>query len=225
MTQNNMMKVGLKGAKKVSKYLKEHRLKAARAMNVSVKKETYRLSRLLKAELKAGQPGGRRFSPLSHMARYAGSRRGYRTSPLRRLQYGVRYEFRGGNGVTPLSARLGFIGGPDPAHGLLKNMAEAHQKGFTQEISEDQRSFMIQRGARLMGWRKGKKGTSYSSAYGRNQEATELSGERPFFLKKTTRSFKSPRRRIMTPFRLAHLAEANKNISKNFRRKMAGKRI
>lgn len=78
------------------------------------------------------------------------------------------------------------------------------QKGFTQPISKKQRGFIVGKGGSL---------------------GTIEGGETPFFLKKTTRTFVTPERQIISPFWQAQQAKTQINIRNNFHKKLKGLRI
>ena len=179
----------------------------------------------MKKELQAGAPGGRRLAPLTNLARFGGSaRRGYksqlRRKPFSRMHYGIRYNFDDGRGG--FEARFGFIGGPERVHDFFRDMAEKHEKGFTKVVTPAQRRYFARMGSARAGWQ-GNGG--YSKAYGRNMESMAASGERPLFIRETTRSFHTPGREITKPFWRKHRVEARGNIKRNFNAKMAGGRI
>jgi hypothetical protein len=199
-----MMKATITGTKKTQKWLKNKQDQSEKAMNVAIKKETFRLMRLMKKEIRTGAPGGRRFDPLSSMARFYSSRRGYKKHPFGRMHYGVRYQFSGdATGFNNFKATLGFLGGNN-VQNLFRSLARKHQTGFQKLITPKQRQWVINRGAEL---------------------GTVEGGDTPFFLKKSTTHFKTPARPIISPFWQAHHRAAQRNIQTMFRRKMAGERI
>jgi len=118
--------------------------------------------------------------------------------PLSRLALGVRYQ------VTrkPFEVRVGWTG--PKVSKSWKRLAERHQRGFETEVTPKMRRRFRKAGEALPR---------------RSQH------RKYFFLRKTTRKFRTPARPIIKPFWAAHRNEAWRNIKKNYRRKMAGERI
>lgn len=200
-----MIKATLDGVKKTERWLKRKKKESEKAMNTAVKVEGYSLMKVLKKEIIAGNPGGRRFDPLSSIAlrglkrRGGGMRKGQATTALKRLQFGIEYKAK----ETPFRLHIGFLNRTGNKS-FFKKMAAKHQTGFSRLITPRQREWVINRGAEL-GKIKG--------------------GETPFFLKKSTKFFRTPARPIIDPFWNSHVVQARKNIREKFRAKMAGKRI
>jgi len=192
-----MIDVTIKGLKKLDRDLKAESRRQKKALNAAVKVEGFRLMRLLKAEIRKGAPGGRKFTPLSFIARKR-MHRG-RNTPLRRLALAVRYFVADRD---PLQLEIGWTG-PYVSR-RWKHLAKIQQQGFTSGMTEGAREGFISTGARL----------------GRRAKA-----RRYHFLKKNTRRFITPARPIMEPFWDAQRRDAWDNIRNNFRRKMRGERI
>lgn len=174
-----------------------------KAAEISAKVEGFRLKEILQKEIEAGAPGGRQFDPLSEIARRM--RRPMNRTPLRRLAKIVRIAY--GKDGGKYTVKLGFV---DPYKGTSslskswKRIAERQQAGFTHRITG------VRRRAILL------------TAYGMGKRAR---GRKYLFLKKATQDFKTPARPIIDPFWAAHKAEADRNIQRNFARKLAGERI
>lgn len=204
----------LDGVDKTMKWLKAQKKEAGKAHVTAVRVEGFRLKNLLQKEIKQGAPGGRQFAPLSFIARrlvkqieiHGGrtERQSPNRKPLARLVHGVRYNIAT-SGLFKMM--VGFVQpgrGPHSVSKSWRRLAKYHQTGFPSTVSDSLR--------RLIVWRGGMLGS--------------VEGQQtPFFLKRNTHQFRTPSRPIVDPFWQAHKNTARKNISKNFRRKMAGKRI
>lgn len=68
------LKSTLKGLDHVGKILKTESARQEKALETAGKVEGFRLMRLLKKEIQAGAPGGRRFKHLSYLARAWGGK-------------------------------------------------------------------------------------------------------------------------------------------------------
>ena len=86
----------------------------------------------------------------------------------------------------------------------IKDLVELHQEGFTRRITERQRRYIVAQGDR---------------------RGTIEGGRTPFFLRRTTKVFRTPARPIIGPFWLDVRDETIETIRKSFRRKMRGERI
>ncbi len=106
-----MITTTLEGVQKTKKWLKKQKQESEKAMNTAIKVEGYSLMKTLKKEIKAGNPGGKRFDPLSSIAlrgakrRGGGMRGGNATTALKRLQFGVEYKVK----EAPFSLKFGFL--------------------------------------------------------------------------------------------------------------------
>ena len=189
----------LRGFDKLEKTLKAESRRQEKALETAVKVEGFRLMRLLKKEIQAGAPGGKRFQSLSYLSRAWGGKGRLRPNkPLRALAVAVRYLVQN----NPFSMRIGWVG-PQVSNSW-KRIAEMQQEGF--EISPStirRRSF-----ARLGG------------AMSKRSQARKY-----MFLRKSTQQLKTPARPIMDPFWQAQRRRAWLNIRENYRRKMKGERI
>ncbi|MCP3943224.1 MAG: hypothetical protein GY710_17290 [Desulfobacteraceae bacterium] len=232
---NNGFSATLKGQNKVRKHLKREHIRVTKAMNTAIRIEGFRLKNLLQKEIAQGQPGNSKLSPLSFIARrlsrtvHGAGGRMQRQSPnrtaLARLAQGVRYQV---SKQSPFELTVGWVGpdtitrardfrNPDLGNifgrGILekditskkwRRLALAHQTGFTRIITPSQRRFIVGRGGEL----------------GKIED-----GDTPFFLKKSTRQFKTPARPILVPFWAKYKGRSRINIDQNFRTKLAGRKI
>lgn len=171
--------------------------KADKAMNAALKRTAFKAMILLQKEIKSGTVGGQKTEPLSYIARRLWGRSPNR-APLRSLSRGVRYAVRD---QKPYTMAVGFI--PEKSGGWVKT-AEKHQKGFERTISPGLRKLIVSRGSEL---------------------GVAEGGNTPFFLKQSTRKFKTPGRPLVSPFWARYNAQFQKDIAKNFKAKMAGERI
>ena len=165
-----------------------------KALDTAVRVEGFRLMRLLKKEIRQGAPGGRKFAPLSYIARRR-MHRG-RNSPLRRLAVAVRYHVAD---RQPLQVEIGWTG--PKVSKRWKYLARVLQEGFEHGMAAVTRAAIIQAGSRM---------------------TKRTKARRYHFIRQSTRRFTTPARPIMEPFWDAHEDDARRNITKNFRRKMKG---
>lgn len=197
-----MINVTLKGAKKLARILNVESKRQEKALHTAIRVEAFRLRKELVGEIKKGAPGGKRFKSLTFLARGLGQRSGRRfrpDRPLSRLAAGIGYKVIEGRNYE---VQVGFVGGRFSK--MYRRYAKLLQEGFTRHIGPRLRRLIIAEGAR-----RGK----------------IEGGRTPFFLKKSTRRFKTPARPIMEPFWARHRREVLPNIRRNFKRKLAGKRI
>ena len=192
-----MIKVTIKGLKRLERTLKIEGRRQKKALDTAVKVEGFRLMRLLKLEIRKGAPGGRKFAPLSFIARRLYHRG--RNEPLRRLALAVRYYIAERD---PLQFYVGFTG-PKVSR-RWKYLAKVLQAGFTGAMDAETRKQFIITGGRM---------------------TKRAKARRYHFIKESTRQFTTPARPIIEPFWHAHRRQALLNISRNFRRKMRGERI
>lgn len=184
------------GLKNLQRTLSSVQADSRKALSTALRVEAFRLSKELKAEIRAGAPGGRRFEPLTFLARRK-QRSTRPNKPLQRLALPVRY-----NKIDDLTVAIGWTG-PRVSQSW-KSIAERLQEGGTSRVTDRRRRFFMHKGDNL-----GKR-----------------SPNRKFlFLRDSTRTLKTPARPIIDPFYEAHHLEAWRNIRNNFRRKLAGERI
>lgn len=198
-----MLKVKVEGIKNLQKVLGAQSKKQKKALETAIKVEAYRhLVPELKNRLEKGAPSPTsKFKQLSFLARglkILTNSRFRKDRRLIRLKPFVRYHTT----IAPFAVKVGFVGPKVPEY--IKDWAELQQKGFERPISEKLRRYIIRQGAR-----RGK----------------IEGGKTPFFLKKTTKIFKTPSSPIIEPFWNDVKKESARNIAKNFARKMRGERI
>jgi len=196
-----MLKVVTKGFTRLERTLKTENIRQEKALNVAVKVEGFRLMRLLKKQIRDGDPGGQKFDPLTFLARrWAGKgKRLAPNKPLRRLAIAVRYFVKD---YRPFDMRIGWVG-PRTSKSW-KRIAKLQQEGFTQPLTEKRRKSFARLGALMS-----KKATA-----------------RPYmFLEKSTKILTTPPRPILDPFWQAERHRAWRNIQRNYRLKMKGQRI
>lgn len=196
-----MLNATSKGFANLERALKTENLRQEKALNTSIKVEGFRLMRLLKKQIREGNPGGRKFHPLTFLARAWGSKgKGLAANkPLRKLALAVRYFVKDQH---PFDMRIGWTGPKTSAS--WKRIAEKQQQGFSGQMTESRRRFFMKKGA-LMGKR------SVARKY--------------MFIRKSTTRFKTPARPILDPFWQSEEQRAWRNIQRNFRLKMKGQRI
>ncbi len=235
----------IKGGSLVSKRLKKADSFVNKCMNDALRGEGFELRKALKKDIKQGRAGGQIFSPLSAIAKrlaryvqgpgYSGIRQRQNRKALDRLAEGVRYDV---NRKPPFAVAVGWVGpqtwmeadlnlgiigrgknrhfsdsslsinplGRGISRGNItskrwRQLASMHQDGFTRRITREQRRYLARRGAGL-GIAEGE--------------------DTPFFLRKTTKFFKTPARPIINPFWRAHKAAAFRGIDKKFKTKLKG---
>lgn len=218
-TRIAMLSTTLIGVKEVTRHIKASREEEARALNLAIRVEGFRLMKAMKAEIRRGAPGGRRLKPLSEIGRRskAGYLRGERDvrlfgarrlnrAPLERLASLVRYAYV----PQDQAIHVGFLRhGPQLGRrglsGSWVRIIYSHEVGGTFRLSAKRRRSFARHGGQLKKRR--------DSAF------------RYFFLRKSTRTFKLPARPIVDPFWRARHESAWRNIRRNYRRKLAGHRI
>lgn len=191
------MRLEIKGLKQLQTAFKAEQAKQQKALNTAIKVEGYRLRKVLQQEIRQGAPGGKKFAPLSIIAKKRFGNR--RTGPLSKLAVAVRYWVPERN---PIEMHVGWTG--PKISKSWKRIARWHQKGFAFPVTEELRRALRRRGARL---------------------PKRSKFRRYFFLRKTTMEFHVPPRPIIDPFWRTHEDEAWCNIRHNWKRKMRGERI
>jgi hypothetical protein len=188
----------LKGAKKFNKKIGAEKKRQKKAFDTAMRVEAFRLMKLLKKEISAGAPGGKKFKDLSYIARrlrYRG-----RNAPMKTFAKAVRYHIADRD---PIELHIGFAG--PKVSKRWKYLAKKQQEGFDSgDMPEGRRRYLARIGGRLGARAKGKKF---------------------LFLKKSTRRFKTPARPMIAPFWDGHQAQAWRNVRRNFKRKLKGERI
>ena len=203
MTQSGFGATIQGGSKKIIRFVKAESKKKDKALENSVRVTAFQMRKKLQKEIRDGAPGGRRFAPLSYIARRLHGRSPNR-KPLRKLASQVRYDVID---QKPFTMAVGFISPSRGSYTLSKSwrkIAERQQEGFETTISDRLRSWVVEKGRRL---------------------GTIEGGVTPFFLKKSTTKFKTPARQIVDPFWRKYRESTKRDIKNNFRLKMQGKRI
>lgn len=195
-----------------------------KAAQTAVRIEGNRLTKVLKAEIKAGAPGGAKFKPLSDIARLRG-RDG--RSPLARLAIPVRYWVDNAGGRFSVSvgyqdrAVVSSGGGASKNNQLSKSWlgivrsqisgatfaAGRFDKNTTRSLASPRTDIVF---------------SAFKGSKGKRQLKP---GREKFLLRKSTTSLRLPARPIIDPFWATHQREAMANIERNFIAKMAGQRI
>lgn len=204
-------RAAVRNAQNTVRWLQRFHAKSLAAENTAVRVEAYRLMRLLRKEIRAGAPGGKRFAPLSTLARRdSGPRRMRPDRPLAALSRRIGYEV---TNRTPIEMKIGFVG--PPSSDTWRKLAKIHQEGFS--FGEGSRQ-----GTRNTGMPQRRR--AYF-ARGGGKLSKGAKGRRHMFIRKSTRRFEAPARPIIDPFYRRHRAEALRNIVINTRRKIRGERI
>lgn len=205
-----MLKMTVRGSRKLYRDLKAENRRQQRALNLAIKVEGYRQLRQLREAIKSGRPNGLPYRwPLSHIARRTKTGLFKKNQiPLYRLARLLRYNAEYRNGEIHFS--FGFMNTNRSAlSGTWKDILIKHQEGVDVLYGGSRTELGI-RFARI-GARLKKKGDPDAKF---------------FFLKKTTgRRIKLPDRAIVPPYWQANRAEAIVNIRRNFAAKLAGRRI
>ena len=162
-------------------------------LQTAVKVEAYRLRSQLKKDIRSGAPGGKRFEPLTFLARRKrGGKRFTPNKPLSRLALPISYHIKK---YKPFQIAVGWTG-PRVSESW-KRIAERQQEGFTSPVTDPRESYFRHRG----------------------EEVSEKSKNRKyFFLRKTTSQLDTPDRPIVEPFWKSQENKAWKNIRNNFRK-------
>lgn len=212
---NDGVGVTIKGAKKVARYLDRSKKATDKALHTAVKVEGFRMMRLLKKQIKQGRPGNRALAPLSFIGRRLDRKVGRNIDetrrqspnrpPMTRMAQGIKYRIKNSH---PFSMTVGFVAptgrSQDHKQGSWRHLARQHAMGFTRKITPELRGRVIRKGG-VLGKIEG--------------------GDSPFFLKRSTRRFRTPARPLVEPFWQANQMVARMNIDRNFKRKLRGERI
>lgn len=190
--------------------LSEIDAKRIKAGQDAAKIEGYRLHKVLVKGIRAGAPGGQAYDPLTAIARrYAGKFKtrkpftGLLTTAMAGATRGtlpVRYKATVLQGAG-LAVSVGFTSGLSNS---WRRIGRRQQEGFSRAISKKQRRWLARIGGTISKFSKLRKF---------------------FFLKKSTRQFRNPRRPIIDPFWRAERARTERNLVSNFEKKMSGERI
>jgi hypothetical protein len=195
-----MLKGTILGAQKLAADLKAVRKQEVKDLNTAIRVEVFSMRKELKADIRSGAPGGKRFAPLTFLARRKrDSKRFSPNKPLSRLALGIMYNIKRWN---PFEIALGWTG-PRVSESW-KRIAEAQQKGFDRPVTDPQERYFRHRG----------------------EEISERSKNRKFFfLRKSTTQMDTPERPSIEPVWKAREREAWVNIRNNYRKKLKGQRI
>lgn len=168
----------------------------------ATKVEGYRLMKLMQSEIRSGAPGGKPFSPLSviRAGKLAGARK-----PLTRLGIAPRYATLGQGEQTKIM--VGFL--TMRSSKTWVNIAKKQQEGF--DVDPDK----LMWGATTLRKSLAKRGAKIKDAALRKY----------FFLRKSTKTLRTPARDIVVPFWSKQQATTAARIADNFRRIMRGERI
>jgi len=203
-----------KNALQFKKHLDAIEKKRVKAGETATKVEGFRLSRKLKKDVREARPGGIRLTPLSQIARRTktGKRKKNARKPLASLAHLVRYKATRPSGK--FNVEVGFVAPKMKTRNWMQ-LVGMHQKGESFDILySGSRSYL---GRRL------------ANIGGRLKKAGDPDA-RFFFLRKTAgykggRRGQLPARPEIDPFWKANKGQAQRNITNNWERKMAGERI
>ena len=166
------IKLTIRGIKKTQAALKKAKKDEDKAFKTAVRVEAYRLHNVLKDEIREGAPGGKRFEPLTLIARHMWGKKPGR-SPLYRLAGGVRYWVAS---QEPFLVYVGFTG-PKVSRSM-KRLATILQTGEHFPVTEGRRRYLAARGDTI------KRGRNKASA-------------RVFFLRESTTLVRFKRKNVM----------------------------
>ncbi len=205
----------IKGIRQLQKDLEADTREKKKALETAIKVEGFRQLRLLREQIRAGEPGARPYAAkLSRIAAHTKAGRLRKNqAPLYKLARLLRYVVTYENGA--LSFRFGFVSGGGGAFqtGFWKRLIIKHQASaevnFSEILYSGSRSELGRRLARI-GGRLKKKGDPDAKF---------------FFLRRETGRVKLPARPIIAPFWDRYQDEAAANIQANWARKLRGERI
>jgi len=192
-----MLDVSVKGVNKTLKFLKAEQKAQKKDLSTATRVEGFRLMKLLKRQIRQGNPGGRRFKPLSFIARYNWGRR--RNNPLSRLAIGIRYWLPR---THDPEFHFGWVG--PKVSKSWKRLAKKHQEGFTSDLSKEKRNWWYER---------------------KHSDRVPKKYRKYFGISKRRTQLVTPARPILDPFWRAVRAAAMRNIANNYVRKRRGERI
>jgi len=198
----------IKGIRQLQKDLDADTQEKKKALETAIKVEGFRQLKLLREQIRAGEPGARPYAAkLSRIAAYTKAGRLRKNqAPLYRLARLLRYVVSYENGE--LSFRFGFVRGRGTIGGSWKKLLQKHQAG-ARVLYTGSRTELGRRLARI-GGRLKKRGEPDAQF---------------FFLRRETGRAKLPARPMIAPFWERYRAEAAANIQANWARKLRGERI
>ncbi len=201
-----MLKVTVRGLKNLQKDLKVEGRRQKRALTTAIKVESFRLRKKLAKEIRKGAPGGKKFAPLTWLARawHQGKGNWRANKPMVGLIKGIFVHFD----KRDMSAKVGWVG--PRSSPTMKRLAKQHQEGFTGPLRSGKYSGSFKRGY-------------FAAKAGRMSGRSK--GRKFLFIRRSTKSFRTPARPIIDPFYSMHKKEIFPNIRRNFKRKMKGQRI
>lgn len=206
-----------------------------KAAQTAVRIEGYRLTKVLKTEIKAGAPGGVKFKALSVIARKMG--RGENRTPLKRLAIPVRYW------VEQTGDRYGVsVGYQDRtivnSRGGYRTLSDGITPSSDSKLSSSWLGIVRSqiRGATFASGTFNKRFGAYSDWQPRTKivwnafrgqpgKKKLVRGREKLLLRRSTSSLRLPARPIIDPFWATHQREAMANIERNFVAKLAGRKI
>lgn len=210
-----MIDVFLRGVKEFKGELDKFDKKVEKARSDGIRVELYRLRNTLIKDIRASSVGGQKLEPLSFAARASSS--GLKTRKPFTGLFSTQAAPSPGKGVVPVRYHeaeagrrfeLGFVDTKKEALSKSwKYLMNLHQSGGTVPVSESLRKSWRKRGAH---WKK---------------ESPRSKLAKVFFLRKTTKSIKIPKRDMIAPFWTANKDTATRNIESNFDKKMRGEKI
>jgi len=203
----------VKGLTNLAKSLNAEEKRQKKAVASAIKVEGYRLMRIMKDDINRGRAGSKRQKPLSYIAamgvgKYRKTPRP-RSRPISALGKGVRY-------YVPNSSIFGYeahVGWTSPGTSRSwQHLADIQQTGFSRPVTKKMRELFAQMGGEY------KKNMGLKDSF-------RAGKAKYFFLKKSTKTLRTPPRPIIDPFWKRHKLQAKRNITVNFRAKMRGLNI
>lgn len=219
---------------------KKHGIDAGRS---AIRKESYRLQKLLQKEIKAGAPGGRTMAALGAMARET-KRGASDRQPMARMRHMMKYDLVKRGSIW--YAKLGYIPGlkgtknisPKGTKISWGRIMELHESGVSIKVTDKMRRKFLSNALGSQGkWQGGgrsggkvfvktktRKGTWTRAGRSGGRVFTQsVKKVSPYFVRKAT-MLKIPSRPIIYPFWQSHKSKAMDNIRRNFRRIMGSEK-
>jgi len=161
---------------------------------------------VLKNEMRAGAPGGRKMAGLSNIGQMVVSSKGLkkrgRGAPLHTLAKWV-YVNKFRTNVGNVEINVGFVHKGGSGSNAYINVAAIHQAGQTRHVSEKKRRYFAVVGKTL-------------------PERSKF--RKFFFIRKATTTFKTPARPIIDPFWAAHGAGIERDIKSKYKQLMMSRK-
>ena len=188
----------VKGVKALQRKIDHHEQNSKKSLLTAMKREGFLLMKELRKEIRKGAPGGKTFKPLRQIS--MGPRK---RPPLRSLAKIVHYKTT--RWQHPPEVEVGFVGMRGmPLSKSWARIVRRQQKGFTDPIYKWKREQLART----------------AKDYGPRSKKRKF-----YFLRKTTRFFKTPARPIIDPFWRKWEPISAKRIPENWVKKMRGERI